>query len=54
MLSIFADVLLRSSGQKRWDAPDHFRGHRGPRGNIEIEREAAERRNRSLRGIGMW
>jgi hypothetical protein len=54
MLSIFADVLLRASGQKRWDAPDYFKGHRGPRGNIEIEREAAERRHRALRGIGMW
>ncbi len=54
MLTIFADALLRSSGQKRWDAPDYYKSPRGPRSNIEVEREAAERRHRALRGVGMW
>jgi hypothetical protein len=54
MLSIIADALLSANRTQRWDAPDHFKQPRRPRGNIEIEREAAERRHRALRGIGIW
>ena len=39
---------------KYWDAPDHFKVQRGPRSNVEIERELAEERHRALRYVGMW
>ncbi len=54
MLSILADSLLSATRNERWDAPDYFKHHRGPRSNIEIEREAAQRRHRAMRGVGMW
>lgn len=53
MLSIFADAMFLSTGQKRWDAPDHFKGHRGPRSSLDRELEAAQRRRRAMRGAGM-
>lgn len=54
MLSLLADMLLRSSGQKRWNAPDYFHAPRGPRSNLDIERETAERRHKANRYVGMW
>lgn len=54
MLSVFADALLTSTRQKRWDAPDHFKTPRGPRSNADIEKEIAERRLIAMRSVGMW
>ena len=54
MLTILTDAFSRDKGQRRWDAPDYFKAQRGPRSNIALEREAAERRHRALRHVGMW
>ena len=54
MLTVIADALLTDMQKPRWDAPDHFRQASGPRSNIEIERETAQRRHRALRNVGMW
>lgn len=54
MLTILSDAFLSSLRVKHWDAPDHFKVRRGPRSNIEIEREAAQRRHRAMRDAGMW
>ena len=56
MLSIFANTLFASTRQTHWDAPDHFKTTRGPRSNIALEREAAERRLHlnAMRNVGMW
>ena len=54
MLTIFADYFMTSTRQKQWDAPGHFKIPRGPRSNIDLEREAAEQRHRAMRNVGMW
>lgn len=54
MLSIFADAMMRASGQRKWDAPDHWTNHRAPRSNAQMEREAEEWRRHAYRDIGLW
>lgn len=54
MFSVFKNRNDALPRQTHWDAPAHFIVRRGPRTNIELEREAAERRHRALRYIGMW
>jgi hypothetical protein len=54
MLSVIADALLSAIRTDRWDAPGHFKHPRGPRSNVEIEREISQRRHRLMRDAGMW
>jgi hypothetical protein len=54
MLSVIADALLSVTRPDRWDAPARYRHPRGPRSNVEIEREIAQRRHRLMRDAGMW
>lgn len=54
MLTILSDTFLSSLRMKHWDAPERYKVRRGPRSNLEIEREAAERRHHAMRDVGMW
>ena len=54
MLSRLKNLLVYSNGDTRWDPPAHFIHHRGPRSSIDLEREAAERRRRAMKSVGMW
>jgi len=54
MLTVIADALLSTRRRPGWDAPDYYKQSGHHRGNVEIEREAAERRHRQMRNVGMW
>jgi len=53
MLTTIADALLRHDHTSYWDAPEHFRAQKG-KSSRAAEREAAERRFRKMRNVGLW
>lgn len=54
MLSFLSKIWTPRPDLHHWDAPDYFHVRRGPRSNIDLEKEAAQRRLRSMRNVGMW
>ena len=54
MLTIFSDAFVSAARMKHWDAPEHYKVQRGPKSNVEMERELSERRHRAMRDVGRW